>query len=734
MPEKKTVMMPISGMSCAACAASTERAIQSLSGVLEAGVNIATHKATVTYNPALTSPEEIAVAVKRAGYTAVITGNNSSDVETNTERNTLKIHLIISATLSAVIMAGSMFTVPVLSYPWLLLIFASVVQFWPGAMFYKAALSALKHFSSNMNTLVAVGTSAAYFYSAFEVLFPNAIHHYGEHPHLYFETAAVIITFVLMGRFLELTARGRTSEAIKKLIELQALTASVIRDGVEQHVAIDKVTVGDILLVRPGERIPVDGEIIDGSSAVDESMLTGESLPVDKGVGDKTYSGTVNTSGAFIMSALKTGQQSTLARIIKLVEESQGSKAPIQRLADKAAAVFVPSVIGIAALTFVLWFVFSDGESFQRAMMSAIAVLIIACPCALGLATPTAIMVAAGLGAQRGILIRNAEALENLHKVKAIAFDKTGTITEGKPAVTGIFVNSEMDENEALKIAASGEHYSEHPIAKAIVNEAIKRSIELFAFDTFSSITGGGITGTINGGKDTVLIGGEKLNTSSKVDLSGFNDKITSIYDESKTAVILSINNKAQAVFSIADTVKVSSKAAIGQLKHYGIVPVMLTGDNETVAQLIAKDVGIDRVYSGLYPEDKVKVIRELKKGMFTAMVGDGINDAPALTEAHVGVAMGTGTGIAVESADITLIKGDLLSVYDAIRLSHLTIKTIKQNLFWAFLYNIIGIPVAAGLLTLFGGPTLNPMLASLAMSLSSVSVVTNSLRLKNSI
>ncbi|MBF0466272.1 MAG: copper-translocating P-type ATPase [Nitrospirae bacterium] len=732
MSEKKTIIIPISGMSCAACAASTEKAIRSLSGVFEAGVNIATHKATVTYNPALTSPVEIAGAVKRVGFAAVITESDTSNAETNDERSVLKFNLIISATLSAVIMAGSMFTVPVLSNQWLLLIFASVVQFWPGATFYKTALSALKHFSSNMNTLVAVGTSAAYFYSAFEVLFPNTISHHGTHPHLYFETAAVIITFVLMGRFLELTARGRTSEAIKKLIDLQALTASVIKDGVEHQVAIDKVTVGDMLLVRPGERIPVDGEITDGGSAIDESMITGESLPVDKGAGDKTYSGTVNTSGAFIMRAIKTGQESTLARIIKLIEEAQGSKAPIQRLADKAAAVFVPSVIGIAALTFLLWFVFSDGGA--KAMMSAIAVLIIACPCALGLATPTAIMVAAGLGAQRGILIRNAEALENLHRVKAIAFDKTGTITDGKPAVTGIFVESGMDESEALKIAASGEHYSEHPIAKAIVAEAISRSIELFAFDTFSSITGGGITGTINGGKDTVLIGGEKLITSSKVDLSSFNDKITSIYDESKTAVILSINNKAQAVFSIADTVKVSSKAAIGQLKHYGIVPVMLTGDNETVAQLIAKDVGIDRVYSGLYPEDKVKVIRELKKGMFTAMVGDGINDAPALTEAHVGIAMGTGTGIAVESADITLIKGDLLSVYEAIRLSHLTIKTIKQNLFWAFLYNIIGIPVAAGVLTLFGGPSLNPMLASLAMSLSSVSVVTNSLRLKNSV
>ncbi|QWR77324.1 heavy metal translocating P-type ATPase [Candidatus Magnetomonas plexicatena] len=730
MSKKKTMIIPISGMSCAACAANAEKAIRSLSGVLEAGVNIATHKATVTYNPALTSPEEIAGAVKRAGYTAVITESDTH--ETNDERADLKFHLIISATLSAVIMAGSMLTIPVLSNPGLLLILSTVVQFWPGAMFYKAALSALKHFSSNMNTLVAVGTSAAYFYSAFEVLFPNTLSHHGAHPHLYFETSAVIITFVLMGRFLELTARGRTSEAIKKLINLQALTASVIRDGVEQQIAIDKVTVGDILLVRPGERIPVDGEIMDGSSAVDESMLTGESLPVDKAVGDKTYSGTVNTFGAFIMRALKTGQQSTLARIIKLIEEAQGSKAPIQRLADKAAAVFVPSVIGIAALTFVLWFAFSNDGT--KAMMSAIAVLIIACPCALGLATPTAIMVAAGVGAQRGILIRNAEALENLHRVNAIAFDKTGTITEGKPAVTGIFVDSDISEDEALKIAASGEHYSEHPIARAIVSEALKRGIELFPFDTFSSITGGGITGCINDGKDTVLIGGEKLISSSKVDLSGFRETLNSVYDEAKTAVILAINNKAVALFSIADTVKDTSKAAITELKHYGIVPVMLTGDNETVAQLIAKETGIERVYSGLYPEDKLRVIKELKdSGMFTAMVGDGINDAPALTEAHVGIAMGTGTGIAVESADITLIKGDLLSVYEAIKLSHLTIKTIKQNLFWAFLYNIIGIPVAAGVLTLFGGPTLNPMLASLAMSLSSVSVVTNSLRLRNS-
>ncbi|MEO5357408.1 MAG: heavy metal translocating P-type ATPase [Nitrospirae bacterium YQR-1] len=733
MSDKKTLNIQITGMSCAVCAGSVEKAVKSLNGVLDAVVNFAAARATVIYAPGLITPEGIAEAVKNAGYTAHITQSNVSDTETEQEHSLLKFQLILSGSLTAVIMAGSMLSVAVLSNPWVLLCLATVVQFWPGLIFYKAAFSALKHFTTNMNTLVAVGTTAAYFYSTFEVLFPHLLlNSHREFPHLYFETAAAIITFVIMGRFLEVRARGRTSEAIKKLIKLQPDTASVIRDGKEHIVSVDAVTVGDIILVRPGERLAVDGEITDGSSAIDESMLTGESLPVEKNAGDKIRSGTVNTSGAFIMRALKTGRESSLARIIKLIEEAQGSKAPIQRIADTAASVFVPTVIGLSVLTFVLWFLFDHTYGFQKGLMSFIAVLIIACPCALGLATPTAIMVATGKGAESGILIRNAVALENLCKVNVIAFDKTGTITEGKPSVTGIFVDTEMNETEALKIAASGEHYSEHPIAKAIVNEAQKREIALYEFDSFRSITGGGITGVISGGKDVVLIGSEKLLKDSKVNLSAFHNTLATISGEGKSAVILALNNRPYAVFSISDTLKATSKAAVGELKHSGITPVMLTGDNETVARLIAQETGIDTVYSGLLPEDKIKVIRELKdSGMFTAMVGDGINDAPALSEAHIGIALGTGTDIAVESADIILVKGDLMSVSKAIALSRLTIKTIKQNLFWAFIYNIIGIPAAAGVLTLFGGPALNPMLASLAMSLSSVSVVTNSLRIK---
>jgi Cu+-exporting ATPase len=632
-----------------------------------------------------------------------------------------------------------MITLPLISNWFVLLILATPVQFWSGLRFHRAAFSAIRHGSTNMNTLISVGTNAAYFFSVAATVAPQFFSRGSIVPNVYFDTSATIITLILMGRLLEARAKGKTSEAIKKLINLQPKTAFVLRGDQEREIPIDEVTIGDIVVIRPGERIPVDGEVVSGSSAIDESMLTGESLPVEKIAGSMVFSGTINKAGSLRFTALRVGKETSLARIIKLVEDAQGSKAPIQRLADQIAAVFVPVVMGIAAMTFLLWLVLGPQHAFALALMNFIAVLIIACPCALGLATPTAIMVGTGKGAEHGILIKDAEALELCHKISAVILDKTGTITKGEPEVVDITetgTHHDMPLNVLLRIAASAEKLSEHPLGRAIVKKASEEHIDIIDPAEFMSVSGGGVKATIGvptgADKLEVIIGNENLLASEGIDISSARALADKFSSEGKTPVFMAIDKTLRTVFAIADAVKEDSAAAVRELMSMGIEVIMLTGDHKNTAEAIARQVGIQRFYSEVQPDQKTAIVKQLKaENKITAMVGDGINDAPALASADVGIAIGTGTDIAIEASDITLIKGSLKSVVDAISLSRLTIKTIKQNLFWAFIYNIIGIPVAAGMLYIFGGPLLNPMIASAAMSFSSVSVVTNSLRLK---
>ncbi len=723
----------VKGMTCAACVAAVERALKGLFGVIEVTVNLATQKASIRYIPTLVGFEDFARAVKEQGYELEAITEEFVDREKEAreqEYNDLKRRFIISAVLSALILIGSLTSVPVLSNWYVLFILATPVQFWAGLRFYKAAISAIRHLSTNMNTLVAVGTTAAYAYSVTATFFPQVFESGGLTPHVYFDTSAVIITLILLGRLLEARARGRTSEAIRKLMGLQAKTARVIRDSSEMEIPVEEVVIGDTVLVRPGERIPVDGVIIDGFSAVDESMLTGESLPVEKRVGDLVFGGTINKVGSFKLRATKIGKDTALAQIIRLVEEAQASKAPIQRLADKVASIFVPTVMAIATITFFIWYLFGPEPAFTRAMMNFIAVLIIACPCALGLATPTALMVGTGKGAERGILIRDAEALETAHKIQTVVMDKTGTITKGEPVLVDIITLNSADSNDVLRLAATAEKHSEHPLAEAIVKKAEEIGLHIEEPDEFTAIPGGGIRARIK--EQEIFIGNLALIEGEGIDASAVKQTVNQLNSEGKTAVLLSVNRQIAGILAIADAIKESSKEAISALHGMGIEVVMLTGDNEQTAKRIAEEVGIKRYFANVLPEGKVDVIKQLRQeGKVVAMVGDGINDAPALAEADIGIAIGTGTDIAMEASDITLIKGDLLSVVEAIKLSKLTLRTIKQNLFWAFFYNIVGIPLAAGILYPFGGPLLNPMFASAAMAFSSVSVVTNSLRLR---
>ncbi len=723
----------VRGMTCAACVGAVERALKGLFGVIDVNVNLATEKATIEYIPTIVGFDDFKRVVKEQGYELqTITGEFIDRERQERERDylDLKRRFVVSAVLSALILIGSLTSIPILSNWFVLFILATPVQFWAGWRFYRAALLALRHLSTNMNTLVVVGTSAAYFYSVVATFLPEIFEAGGLKPHVYFDTSAVIITLILFGRLLEARAKGRTSEAIRKLIGLQAKTARVERDSAEVEIPVEEVIVGDTVVVRPGERIPVDGIIIDGYSSVDESMLTGESLPVEKRVGDLVYGGTINKEGRFKIRATKIGKDTVLAQIIRLVEEAQGSKAPIQRLADKVASIFVPTVIGIASVTFLIWYFFGPEPAFTRAMMNFIAVLIIACPCALGLATPTALMVGTGKGAERGILIRDAEALEIAHKIDTVVMDKTGTITRGEPELVDIISLNSASTEDLLLLAASLERASEHPLAEAIYRAAEKYNLRLKEPEEFSAIPGGGVSGILD--RKRVFIGNLNLLEKEGIDISAVKEQVLRLNSEGKTAVILSVEGQAQAIFAIADSVKETSRQAIAELKNMGIEVVMLTGDNERTARRIAQEVGIERFFAEVLPEGKVEIIRKLRaEGRMVAMVGDGINDAPALAEADLGIAIGTGTDIAMEASDITLIKGDLRSVVEAIRLSKLTLRTIKQNLFWAFFYNIIGIPIAAGVLYPFGGPLLNPIFASAAMAFSSVSVVTNSLRLR---
>lgn len=723
----------VKGMTCAACVAAVEKALNELYGVLSISANLAAEKASVEYIPTIVDFNEFRAAIKDAGYSAEQITEEYIDREKarrEAEFSELRTRFLISALLTAAIIAGSMVAIPFLSDWLILFLLATPVQFWAGVRFHRAAWSAMKHKTTNMNTLISVGTFAAYIYSAIATFTPQIFLKGGIAPDVYYDTSATIITLILLGRLLEAKAKGRTSEAIKRLMRLQPKTARVLREGAEEEILIDEVVAGDTVIVRPGERIPVDGAIIEGYSTVDESMLTGESLPVDKAVGDRVFGGTINRAGSFKLGATRIGKETALGQIIRLVEEAQGSKAPIQRLADKVASIFVPVVIATALVTFIIWYLLGPKPAFTMGLMNFIAVLIIACPCALGLATPTAIMVGTGKGAEKGILIRDAGALELAHRIGAIVLDKTGTITKGEPEVTDILPADGLGIDEALRIAASAEKVSEHPLGQAIVRKAEEAGVALVETREFMAIPGGGIRAVLN--SNTVFIGNKALMEKEGVDISSIKEHEVKFASEAKTPVFMAIDKKVEAVFAIADTIKEGSIKAIKDMKDMGIEVSMLTGDHKNTAEAIAKAVGVDRVFAEVMPEQKVEIVKALKKeGKVTAMVGDGINDAPALAEADVGIAIGTGTDIAIEASDITLIKGDLRSVVEAIRLSRLTLTTIKQNLFWAFFYNVVGIPVAAGLLFPFGGPLLNPMIASAAMAFSSVSVVSNSLRLR---
>ncbi len=727
------VTIPIRGMHCASCVETIETTLRGIEGVVSANVNFGTEKAAVEFIPDKVSLSDIRRAIRESGYEPLDAeeGKKAHEREIRTLRN----RLVFSAAVSLIVFMGGMNE----WFPWMpnilknwvtLFILTTPVQFWAGWEFYKGAWSALKHRRTDMNTLIALGTSAAYLYSVIVTFLPSVFLRGRIEPATYYDTSAIIISLILLGRFLELKARSKTNEAIKKLISLGAKTASVIRNGEEMDIPVEEVRVGDIVVVRPGEKIPVDGIIQEGYSTVDESMITGEPIPSEKKVGDKVIGATINRTGSFKFRATSVGKDTVLSQIIKLVEEAQTSKAPIQRIADIIASYFVPVVIGIAVLTFIVWYFFGPSPAFTYAFLNFIAVLIIACPCALGLATPTAIMVGTGRGAENGILIKNVEALETAHKIKAIVFDKTGTLTKGKPEVTGIITNGEFSKDEILRITASAESSSEHPLSEAIVKHAKEKGLDIKDPERFSAIPGEGIESTVDGHR--VLVGNVRLMNSKGIDVSHLKNMAEELAGEGKTPVFVSIDNKAAGIIAVADTLKPYSLEVVQSIKNLGIEVIMITGDNRRTAEAIGKKLGIDRVFAEVAPQDKANEIKRLQEeGKTVAMVGDGINDAPALAQADLGIAIGAGTDIAIESGDIILIGDDLRGVITAIELSRKTISTIKQNFFWAFLYNALLIPLAAGVLYPFFGILLNPILAAAAMALSSVSVVTNSLRLK---
>ncbi len=744
----KKLIFPVGGMSCASCVSRVEKAVRGVPGVISANVNLASEKVTVEYTDA-TDPGELRRAVADAGYTPgeESAGTDRPSIAAQREISDLKYRFIFSLCVAVTIMAlGMIDAFDFALKPYILWVLATPVQFWAGLRFYKGAWGALKHKTADMNTLIAVGTSAAYLYSVSVVLFPQFFMQAGIGHGLYFDTSAMIIALILMGRFLESRAKGQTSEAIKKLIGLRPNTATVIRDGAAMDIAIENVLAGDILRVKPGERIPVDGIIIEGYSSVDESMLTGESMPAEKKAGDTVTGATINTTGSFDFQAIRVGKDTVLSRIIRLVEEAQGSKAPIQRLADVIAGYFVPIVMGIAVLTFIIWLALGPQPSFTYALLNFVAVLIIACPCALGLATPTAIIVGTGKGAEYGVLIKNGEALERAHKVDTILLDKTGTLTVGRPAVTDMFPVPPFSEDQALILAASVEQKSEHPLARAVTRMALDRHTELVKAEKFEALPGFGISAGVDG--HDILLGNDLLMRENEIDISQVQGKVEGFRDVGKTVLFLAVDRKIAGLFAVADTLKPDAFDAVRSLKALGIEVVMVTGDNRRSADFIARQAGIDRVIAGVLPENKAGEVKSFQdKGHVVAMVGDGINDAPALAQADIGVAIGTGADVAMEAGDITLMRGDMGGIVRAIALSKRTMSTIKQNLFWAFAYNVLLIPVAAGILYPFfisgGVPAslefvlgrygfLNPMLAALAMAASSVTVVSNSLRLKS--
>jgi len=741
----KKSIFPVGGMTCASCVARVEEALSSVPGVVSANVNLASEKATVEYIEG-TELAELKRAVEEAGYKLGSEAETLEDVTTAAQREirTVRNRFILAAILGLSIMVlgwGPSFA----GKPYLLWALATPVQFWAGWRFYRGTWGALRHRTADMNTLIAVGTSAAYFYSLVAVLAPGLFAAGGLEPHLYFDTSAMIIALILLGRFLEARARGQTSEAIKKLIGMQPKTALVIRDSKELEIPIEDVQVGDLVLVRPGERVPVDGIVRQGYSSIDESMITGESIPVEKKAGDKVIGATINKTGSFQFEATEVGKDTTLAQIIRLVEEAQGSKAPVQRLADVIASYFVPTVIGIAIITFIIWYFVGPAPALTFAFLNFVAVLIIACPCALGLATPTAIIVGTGKGAEHGILIRSAEALERAHQINTILLDKTGTLTRGEPRVTDIVAVPSSSQEEVLQLAASAEHGSEHPLGEAIVKAAKDRKLEVSPASDFNAIPGYGVEALMQAKR--LLLGNLRLVKDRGLSLNGLETEAERLWKEGKTVMFLGVDSHVVGIIALADTLKPNAKEALESLHKLGTEVMMLTGDNRRTAEAIAREAGIDRVLAEVLPEHKAQEVKRLQdEGMVVAMVGDGINDPPALAQADVGIAIGTGTDVAMETGDITLISGDLAGVATAISLSKRTMRTIKQNLFWAFAYNTTLIPVAAGVLYLAFGHTgvptglrfilgdygfLNPILAAAAMAASSVTVVLNSLRLK---
>ncbi|MBT2689980.1 copper-translocating P-type ATPase [Bacillus sp. ISL-47] len=720
------------GMTCATCSQRIEKGLNKMAGVKKAVVNLALETATVEYNPEQVTVQDMIKKVENLGYQAKVKqdaekdGADYREKEIEKQKGKFIFSLILSIPLFWSMVGHFEFTqfiyVPdMFMNPWVQLALATPVQFFIGKQFYVGAYKALKNKSANMDVLVALGTSAAYFYSLYQsILSIGTDTHMVE---LYYETSAILITLIILGKLFEARAKGRSSEAIKKLMGLQAKTATVLRNGEELEIPLEDVLVGDIIYVKPGEKIPVDGEITEGQSALDESMLTGESVPVDKSVGDTVIGSTINKNGFLKIKATKVGKDTALSQIIRVVEEAQGSKAPIQRLADKISGIFVPIVVSIAVITFFVWYLWVSPGEFAEALEKLIAVLVIACPCALGLATPTSIMAGSGRAAEYGVLFKGGEHLELTHEITTVVLDKTGTVTHGKPVLTDVIVEGNMEENIFLQLAGSAERQSEHPLAEAIVKGIKEKEITLLNPEEFEAIPGFGIKARVDG-KD-LLIGTRRLMEKYEIDIATARAKMESLEDNGKTAMLVAVDEQYMGIVAVADTVKETSKEAIKRLKDMGLEVVMITGDNKRTAQAIAEEVGIDAAIAEVLPEGKADEVKKLQEqGKKVAMVGDGINDAPALAVADIGMAIGTGTDVAMEAADITLMRGDLNSIADAILMSKKTIRNIRQNLFWAFAYNTLGIPVAAlGFLA--------PWLAGAAMAFSSVSVVLNALRLQ---
>ncbi|MGI9141313.1 MAG: heavy metal translocating P-type ATPase [Gemmatimonadaceae bacterium] len=772
------VRIPVTGMTCAACQSRVQTALQKQPGVEDAAVNLMMGNATITYDPSTTTPERLVGAVRDTGYGAELAAENASafdeqearDLAQTEEFTDLRRKAIVSGVAGVIAMVLSMplmsaaaghghgpvadpfmrwtmtsltpwlqsiapwlYSIPTQPLSYALLLLTAGVMLWAGRHFYTRAWKAFRHHSADMNTLIAVGTGTAFLYSLLATVWPNFFVSRGVAPDVYYEAVIIIIALILAGNALESRAKKQTSAALRGLANLRPKTARVLRSGKELDIPVDGVEPSDTIVLRPGERVPVDGEVISGESAIDESMLTGESLAVAKKQGDRVIGGTVNLTGSVQYRATTLGSESVLSQIVKLMRDAQGSRAPIQRLADKVSGIFVPIVISIAILTFVAWFVMADSAPAARAFAAAVAVLIIACPCAMGLAVPTAVMVSTGKGAEHGVLIKGGEALQRAGDLRTIAMDKTGTVTEGKPTVTDVVLapgGPAENETRLLRLAASLEGSSEHPLADAVVRYAEERGIQRAPVDSFATVTGKGLSGVVDGGK--VAVGNQAMMADAGADAATLRSEADRLAGEGKTPVYAAIDGKLAGLLAIADPIRSTSREAIIQLRGLGLDVVMLTGDNERTANAIAREAGIERIVAGVLPDGKVAEIKRLQSaGKVVAMVGDGINDAPALAQADVGMAVGTGTDIAAEAADVVLMRGDLRSVVTAIRLSRRTMRTMKQNLFWAFIYNVIGIPIAAGVLYPVFGLLLSPILASLAMAFSSVSVVANSLRLR---